>query len=152
MEQGTRANKTGVALEGYIRYILTSKGYTPIDKKRFKSGIILGQPIFTQHFPIGKSIYDTNLICDFILFHPTKHPKCLVIESKWQESKGSVDEKYPYIVENIKGQYPYETVVLLDGLGYKAGADKWLRSKKGGNLIEVFNMTEFQKWANSEKL
>jgi hypothetical protein len=32
----------------------------------------------------------------------TKFSDGLIIECKWQESAGSVDEKYPFVVLNIK--------------------------------------------------
>ena len=88
------------------------------------------------------------MYCDFHLFHPEKHPDGLIIESKWQQSVGSVDEKYPYLVLNIKTKYPAKTIIILDGRGYKPKAKIWLRSQIGNNLIAVFDMSEFQVWAN----
>jgi len=35
---------------------------------------------------------------------------------------------------------------------YKREAEQWMRSRVDNKLIHVFNMAEFQKWANSEKL
>ena len=35
--------------------------------------------------------------------------------------------------------------------GYKENALKWLRSQVGNNLKDVFNMSEFQIWANKGK-
>jgi len=111
------------------------------------------QPIYTRKFHIGKSIYETNQYCDFILYHPEKWPKNLVIESKWQQVGGSVDEKYPYLVLNIQLKYPCPTILLLDGGGYKSGAEKWIRASAGhGNLLQVFNMQEFQAWTNKGNL
>ena len=73
---------------------------------------------------------------------------CLVIESKWQQSTGSVDEKFPYLVLNIKSRTPFKTVVVLDGGGYKPNAAKWLRAQTDDKLIHVFDMAEFHKWVN----
>lgn len=41
--------------------------------------------------------------------------------------------------------------VYLGG-GYKKQAETWLRNQVGNNLLHVFNMGEFQKWANKGKI
>jgi hypothetical protein len=152
MKQGERANYTGSKLEIFIRHILDEKGYTFVDNKKFKAACCLDQQIYTCQFVAGKGIYETPVRCDFIVHHPIKHPECLIIESKWQESSGSVDEKYPYNVLNIQQKLGYPAIIVLDGGGYKPGAEKWLRSQVGGNLLHVFNMMEFQRWSNSDAL
>lgn len=152
MKQGEKANLTGKTLEGFIEHILQQKGYTRIEHKDFKAACCLEQPIYARQFPIGNGIYDTPIKCDFIAHHPIKYPDCLVIESKWQESSGSIDEKFPYLVLNIKERSPYPTVIVLDGGGCKPRAETWLRSQVGGNLLHVFNMMEFQRWSNNDAL
>lgn len=153
MEQGgTTANYNGNRLENFIEHTLNELGYRFIEKTKFTPAIYLEQPIYSKQVYIGRSIYDTNVYCDFILYHPKKHKKCLIIESKWQQSKGSVDEKYPYLILNIQHKYPNETILVIDGGGYKENALKWLRSQVGNNLKGVFNMSEFQIWANKGKI
>ena len=152
MKQGTRANWTGNSLEEIIQGSLERKGYKFIEKKKFEAARYLDQAVYTRKYQVAKSIYDTDLYCDFILYHPKKSPACLIIEAKWQESAGSVDEKFPFLVANIKEKYPSAAIIVLDGGGYKKGADKWLRAQIDGKLIHVFNLMEFQKWANSEDL
>ena len=92
---GTVANNTGQNLEAFIENALIRHGYQFVDKAKFKPSIYLEQPIYSKQVFICKSIYDTNVYCDFILYHPEKYPDCLIIESKWQQTGGSVDEKYP---------------------------------------------------------
>lgn len=152
MQSGTKAKYTGNQLEAFIYNRLKEKGYKEVDKKKFNAAKYLEQPIFTKQYNVGKSIYDTDLLSDFIIYHPKKHNICLCIESKWQASTGSVDEKFPYLVINIKEKFPCPAIVVLDGGGYKEGAEKWLRSQVDDKLLRVFNMTEFQKWANSDEL
>lgn len=148
----TNANQTGTQLEGFIRSVLLARGYKPVERNRFMPARYLEQPIFATQFQLGLSIYDTELFCDFILYHPEKWPDCLVIESKWQQVSGSVDEKFPFTVLNIKMKSQYKTVILLDGKGYKPGAETWLRQQVDGKLLYVFSMAEFQKWANRNNL
>jgi hypothetical protein len=149
VQGGTTANYTGTVLEKYAISRLEERGYTYILPDKFMPSRILKQPFYTRKFTIGKSIYGTKQICDFILYHPHKWPNNLVIECKWQQSGGSVDEKFPYLVLNITMKYETPTIILLDGNGYKKGAETWLRKEAGnGNLKHVFNMTEFSTWAN----
>ena len=107
---------------------LLERGYSLVDRNRFTASRILRQPIFSTQFHVGKSIYDVDQYCDFICYHPGRWPDGLVIESKWQHEAGSVDEKYPYLVLNIQDRYGYPTVLVLDGGGYKKGAEGWVRS------------------------
>ena len=144
------ANHNGNQLERFIEDRLIEKGYTFVQRERFRAACYLDQPFYSRQFFVGKSIYDTDSYCDFILFHPIKWPDSLIIESKWQQSVGSVDEKYVYTVTNIKERYPFKTILLLDGGGYKSKAEKWIRDQVDQQLIHVFNMAEFQKWANKE--
>jgi site-specific DNA-adenine methylase len=145
---GFTANYTGNRLQNFVEHTLVEKGYTFIDKKKFIPATYLEQPIYSKQFFLGQSIYGTNSYCDFILYHPEKYKDCLVVECKWQQSGGSVDEKYPYLIMNIQMKYPHKAILLLDGGGYKKTAKAWIKSQIGNNLINVFDMTEFQKWAN----
>jgi len=149
---GTRANYTGKILEKFVEDRLIERGYTFIDKKKFQPSTYLNQPIYSKQYFSGKTIYETNIYCDFVLFHPEKWKECLIIECKWQESGGSVDEKYPYLILNIQTRYPYKTILLIDGGGYKQGALDWIKSQIGNNLLNVMNMQQFNKWANKENL
>ena len=146
-----QANKTGNELEIFIHNRLEREGYCLVPHSRFTASKILKQPIYTRQFELGKTIYNTKWKCDFILYHPERHPNCLVIESKWQQSKGSVDEKYPYLVLNIKKGI-YDAIILIDGAGYKKEALKWLKEQVDGNLIGVFSMSEFTSWVNKKKI
>lgn len=150
--QGQQANHTGNELEVFIENRLIREGYQVVPRQRFLASMVLEQPIYSRQFTVAKSVYGTDFKADFILYHPEKWPKCLVIEAKWQEQAGSVDEKYPYLVVNIKTKSPYDTIIVLDGGGYKATALAWLKAQANSKLLAVFNMREFQTWANAHKL
>ena len=153
LQGGTRANRTGTTLERFILSHLVDQAYTFVPRDRFTPARIMGQPIFTRKFHVGASIYETPQYCDFIAYHPERWPKNLIIESKWQQSGGSVDEKYPYLVLNIQMKYNCPTILVLAGGGYKKGAEKWIRDQVGhGNLLAVFNMPEFARWVNNGNL
>lgn len=145
---GTQANFTGKNLEQFIETNIQTAGYEFVHKKKFEPAVYFEQPIYSKQVYIGKSIYGTSIYCDFILYHPEKHPDKLIIEAKWQQSGGSVDEKYPYLIINIQTKYPHKTLLVLDGGGYKQGAEEWIKSQVGNNLLNVQSMSEFQIWAN----
>ncbi|MDP2637026.1 MAG: hypothetical protein Q8P03_00205, partial [bacterium] len=63
---------------------------------------------------MGLTIYETVRKCDFFIVNRELFPDDLIIECKWQQSGGSVDEKYPFLLFNIlKTGIP--TIILLDG-------------------------------------
>jgi len=150
--QGTNANYTGKQLEEFIKNQLDSLGYRSVDKRQFSPALYLEQPIYAQQFYPGQSIYGTSLFCDFIVYHPEKWPMGLWIEAKWQQSGGSVDEKYPYLVANLKKYPDYRSIIVLDGGGYKPGAEAWLRDQTDDVLLHIFNMSQFQIWTNKGNL
>jgi len=149
---GKTANINGNELEVFIESILIRKGYQYVEKSRFKPAVFLEQPIYSSQVYAGQSIYDTKLYCDFYIYHPELWKEGLIIESKWQQVGGSVDEKYSFLVLNIKQKYPSKTIVLLDGGGYKKQAEEWLRQQTDDKLLKVMNMSEFQRWANKGNL
>lgn len=149
MEQGGKtANKTGKALEEFITHRLEESGYTFVDKKNWKTARYLDQPIYTRQLYLCQSIYGTPVYGDFVIFHPEKYPHCLILESKWQQVAGSVDEKLPFLVKNIKEKFPADAIVIIDGGGFKKGAIEWVKKEIGGRLLNVFSMVDFQKWVN----
>lgn len=145
---GSIANETGNILENFVAQTLDRKGYEFIEKNKFKVAMALNQKIYTRQLHLTQTIYDTKWNIDFVVHNPEKQPISLIIECKWQQVGGSVDEKYPYTVQNIKEQSPYPAIILLDGEGYKGGAKDWLKKQIDNKLLGVFSMGEFTKWVN----
>jgi hypothetical protein len=103
---------------------------------------------FAQQVAVGRSIYDTELRVDFVIYNLAAYPDGLVVESKWQDVSGSVDEKFPYLVENIRRRYPMPVIVIAHGGGSREGAVRWLRACCDGvRLVAVFGLEEFISWA-----
>lgn len=153
VQGGTQANYTGTILEQFVQQRLDERGYTYVAANKFTPARYLEQPIYTKRLHLGLNIYETDLYCDLILYHPQKWPNTLIIECKWQQVGGSVDEKFPFLVLNITMRYPAPTIVLLDGGGYRGGSETWLRKQAGnGNFTHVFSMAEFSKWVNQGKI
>ena len=149
------ANKLGKQLESLVQMMLEDHKYQFIEKNKFMvaSGI-LEQKLYTMQLKACDSIYSIGdfkhiVNADFILYNPILNEKYLIIECKSQTSGGSVDEKYPYLNENIK-LFPWKTIVVLDAPLAKLGAKLWLKQQIGINhkLLSVFtSFSEFREWA-----
>lgn len=126
--QGAQANRTGNVAEGVIGAILTSCNVK-----------------FIPQYLLGISIYGHPLKADFFL--PNDQ---IIIESKWQDVAGSADEKLPYLVMNIRERYPYPTVLVYGGQGWKAGAITWVKNQVDDKLIRVLSVEEFMKWSGKQ--
>ncbi|MCU0492428.1 MAG: hypothetical protein MUD01_12610 [Chloroflexaceae bacterium] len=152
-----RAEGTGSVAEATIRGMLIGRGYAELRPKDLLEApavqeSLFAKPrpsrIFVAQRPMGQGIYSTPIFADFWLSGPADFAHGLAIEVKWQQSGGSVDEKFPYLVENIRHCYPCDTVIVADGGGQRAGALAWLRRQVGGNLLGVFSLSEFLAWGN----
>ena len=146
------AKRAGDRLEEFTSDILDERRYKFVPPARFFPARSLEQPIYTRQFEVGKDIYGKKRRVDAILYHPRLHPKCLVIQCKWQATGGSVDEKYPFEVLSI-AQNEFDTIIILDGGGYSPGARQWLMNQSGKKrLLHVFNQGDFARFASQGRL
>ena len=157
MTQGGRAVISGNVLERTVEAILQTHGYIEIcrdlPKKRRRDWLVYSTDPpkrYAKQVYIGLGIYRTDIYVDFYIFDTARIPAGLIIECKWQQSGGSVDEKLPYLNLNIQKCYPSPAVVLIDGVGLKKGAINWLTQQVNDNpnLLAVHNLTSFMIWAN----
>lgn len=128
--QGGQANRTGGVAEEVVGAILRSYNVKYIRQQR-----------------IGEGVYKGKMLkVDFFL---PDHE--LIIESKWQASGGSVDEKFPYLCLNIKQFYPYPAIIVLGGGGWCAGSLEWLRDQVDDKrLLHVLSVEDFMKWCGKQ--
>ncbi len=146
---GKEANKSGIRLENWVETLIKDNHYHFVPANRYKASKELDQKIYSKQIVIGKTIYDTNRKCDFITYNPYTTKTEIVIECKWQDVGGSVDEKYPFLVLNIK-KIGINTIIILDGDGYKKKAKEWLKEQVNGCLLEVMSLTEFAKYVKKK--
>ena len=88
---------------------------------------------YRQQIFVGYSIYDDpphyrhRLRVDFVVSNLARFPHGLILESKYQNRRGSVDEKLPYIRDNVRaGSYPHPLIVITHGQGFRHGATSGL--------------------------
>jgi len=158
MTAGGRANQSGNVLEKTVAAVLDGHGYVALNQdlpKKQRLAWLLNTrespKRYAKQVYIGLGIYQTDIFVDFYLIDEQKYPKGLIIECKWQQSNGSVDEKLPYVNLNIKKCYPAPAIVVIDGGGMKPGAIAWLEKQvhSNPNLLAVYDLKSFMIWANN---
>lgn len=146
LSQGSKAQRSGKMFENLVCQELEKIGYTKVLNKKFEISKKEEKPIYsTQYNVLESNIYGNAMKCDIIIFHPSKHSDNLIIECKYQKTKGTVDEKIPYLIDNIKDKYPYGTILIIDGEGFREGMfTEYLPNKLGGNFLEFYSLENFK--------
>lgn len=151
---GCRANRNGKGLEGQIRQTLLHHGYVELDDDK-KRVLIVEDTLpmtdskkwFVSQASIEKNLYGSRFRSDFFIYNSEKYPAGMHIESKWQGSQGSVDEKYVFTALSLKA-ISVPSLLVLDGGGARQGAIKWLRSQATGKKgFRFMTFIEFMRWA-----
>jgi len=155
--RGMRAQKAGEVLENHIETTLRAYGYFQVCSsvpKKQRRDLILNSTLLPKRYAkqvfIGSGIYQTDIYVDFYIVGLPWMPSGLIIECKWQESGGSVDEKFPYLNLNIQYSYPVPAIVVIGGEGMRGGAIEWLREREtdNHNLLAVQSLERFIAWSN----
>ncbi len=143
----------GSQQKNLIERFLFERGYRKVKDKvtLLQSTFVINEASYARDVTIGTTIFGTTLKSSFFLVHPQKWRRGLVIQAKWQRVSGTVDEKYPYLVHNIYAS-EYDTILVIDGGGYREGAVEWLRYMQRDNLLQVFHMPDFHRWVNQGNL
>lgn len=149
MAKNNNANKTGGALEKFVSNALEAAGYRQVDDDMLGAYAVSERPCgyFAPQVHLGTGIYGTGIKTDFVVL-PRSAKEPFIIECKWQQADGSVDEKLPFLVANIRECYPHNAIIVIDGEGFRPGAVQWLRKQIGGRVAGVYSMQEFQSWVN----
>lgn len=136
--QGRLANTHGQFWRNDLAYRLTQHGYEEWDAP---PTLPFQQPFFVRDCAtLFTTIYGLPMAVDCFLWHPHRYPKGLVIATKYQETSGSVDEKFPFIVANLKA-LGIPTVLLLIGGGARPEAIQWCRTQQD-EFLRVFSTWE----------
>jgi len=102
---------------------------------------------FKKQVFVGRSVFHHRLRVDFKLLNLALYPNGLIVESRWQGSQGSIDDKFIALAVNILKCYPLPTVVVVGGKGAKVGAVNYLRERVDGQrLVAVYDMEDFLLW------
>ena len=157
MTQGGKAVTSGNVLESTVEGTLQGHGYFQVGDnipKKQRQDDLLSAGLLSRRYArqvyVGTGIYGTDLYVDFYIVGSQPFPAGLIVECKWQQTGGSVDEKLPYVNLNIQHCYPTPAIVVIDGGGMKSGAIAWLEAQVAvnPNLVGVYPLSSFIIWAN----
>jgi hypothetical protein len=158
IKQGTLANISGNALEQIVVSTLILKGFTLVNYGDYaKSPLSFAHELLIRNAPY-LTIYGHPGKTEFLVLSE-KYGLEMRIECKWQQSPGSVDEKFPYLYLNCVEAMPERQImIIVDGGGAKAGAIRWLKTTsqsrkyltdfEAAKQIQVVSLTEFVAWAH----
>jgi hypothetical protein len=155
--QGAFATTTGRTLETVITSTLTGKGFEVVRYRVYdQHPERYGTELLLTHVPY-LSVYGHPANTEFLV-RSERYARTIRIECKWQQSSGSVDEKFPYLYINCVEAMPEpEVIIVLDGDGARKGGVQWLRdaaeqrrylARDDPKKIQVMNLAEFITWAN----
>jgi len=157
MSQGGFANDAGGTLEGTVISTLGKKGFEVVPYSKWvKKPDKFGNELLLRNVPFT-TIYGHPGKTEFLI-KSAQHDMEIRIECKWQQSSGSVDEKFPYLYLNCIEAMPEKNIIIIvEGGGYKQGALQWLKDAVAqqkylghnqGKNIRVMSLPEFIAWAN----
>ncbi|MAG24658.1 4-diphosphocytidyl-2C-methyl-D-erythritol kinase [Candidatus Pacearchaeota archaeon] len=148
---GAEANRSGRLLERFVIETMRSHGFIiqPYSVDADNRDWISPNRVLTN-VPY-KSIYGfAGARSEFVIVAETLDRR-IRVECKYQESAGSIDEKFPYMHRNALIVPEREVIFLLGGVGAKPGAVEWLRreceTESGGKILSVHDMHSFPSWA-----
>jgi len=158
LTQGSTANQQGSILEKTIIPTFEARGFEVINYGKWKKKPNdYGTELLLKHVPYT-TIYGHPGYTEFLA---QSQRYCLNhrIECKWQQSSGSVDEKFPYLYLNCVEAMPEQNIIIIaGGGGMKKGTIPWLKrvvleqryfvDRVEGKNINIFSLEEFILWAN----
>lgn len=155
LRQGTLANITGNTLEQIVVQTLLPKGFKLMSYREYANSPLLQETEVVIRNAPYQTIYGHPGKTEFLVVSERFGLK-MRIECKWQQSPGSVDEKFPYLYLNCVEAMPEQHImIIVDGGGAKAGAVAWLKHTAGSRLynrtdktIQVLTLSEFVAWAH----
>jgi len=156
-KQGNLATSSGNTLERTVIATLESKGFeSEMYRKWAKHPERYGNELLLRNVPF-ETIYGHRGNTEFLL-RSERYALEIRIECKWQQSAGSVDEKFPYLYMNCVERMPEQRIIIIvDGGGAKLGAVTWLKEACVSHLyqdpnnpkeISVVSLSEFLVWSN----
>jgi hypothetical protein len=157
LSSGRTANRNGRTLENTVIHTFEDKGFQAISYSDWvRRPDKYGDDLLLKNAPYT-TIYGQPGKTEF-LARSRRYGLTIRIECKWQQTSGSVDEKFPYVYLNaIEAMPESHVMILVDGGGAKRSAVNWLKTAASQRLyqkpglakrIEVWTLSEFLAWAN----
>jgi hypothetical protein len=148
--QGQQAIQNGKALENDLaRKFAEQLGYEQARTVPTLPTILADRAYFVRECKgLVRNVVGGPMSLDFYLHHPTKHPDGFVIEAKYQERGGSIDEKLYFTVNSLL-RIKIPSLLLLLGHGYKQPIYRWcLQQHHPGTLWVVADWADLLRMVN----
>lgn len=151
MTQGYEANHSGQFLESMVHREFSSRGFLFRSFGDDADNLDLFAPkVVVRNVPY-RSLYGCQSRSEFVI---TAYSRKVRVECRWQESSGSVDEKFPYLLRNAVQCMPEsEVLILLGGGGARQEAVQWARKEATActsKKIWVLGVDDFPRWVRNE--
>lgn len=145
--QGCESNRSGKWLEKNISEEFKLRG---VPSFRF-SKKSTNNDLFFQRFLLKgvpyTSIYKSNSKSEFVYIDRDRHS--IRIECRHQDSRGSVDEKFPYLLDNARRAMPEKEIwLVVEGHGARAKARAWLKEEAAAvrhKTIRMLTLSQARK-------
>jgi len=142
-----KAGKMGKEFEKSVANMLDDIGFIEIDKKDV--GDSISMKWYCRQYKKFVGIYGKVLTIDLLLFDHDHFPNKLAVELKYQSVGGSVDEKFPFVIQNMRKlfrDHGIKGLLLLNGGGYNTNAVKWSKGQQDENLFVVEGRSDIYNW------
>ena len=147
MTDGLRANQNGLQLENEIQAIFDKDNISIFTHKEWEAGH-RPAPALIKNYPYT-GIYGSRCRAEFVFVQDTE---LIRIECRYQRVAASVDEKFPYLLETclFAPDHPKQTILILEGEGYREGVKQWIVSKtktyQGDRRFNLFSKEDLRQW------
>jgi hypothetical protein len=151
MTQGYESNHSGQFLESMVTREFSTRGFLFRTFDRDADNLDLFTPrVVVRNVPYT-SLYKCESRSEFVI---TDHSRKIRVECRWQETSGSVDEKFPYLLDNAEFCMPEsEILILLGGDGARKGAINYAKNraaKCSRKKIWVLTVNDFPRWVREQ--
>lgn len=147
MTQGREANHSGQFLENVMRTALSPRGFVFRAHGKDADNLdMFNARVVVTNTPY-RNLYGKTSRSEYVI---TDKSRKVRVECRWQEVSGSVDEKFPYLLENAIHHMPeLEVLILYGGGGAKKEAIQY--AKRRAQLctrkkIYVLSVDEMPRW------
>ena len=149
--QGQKACQTGAMLEKMVESMLVSAGFEFMNTADATSELYKDEATkkwYARQFKGLIGVYGVPVTVDFIVCSPTEFKKGLVIEVKYQQVAGSVDEKYPYIILNFKKwlNKGIKSALFMEGGGYRDCVLEWCKDNQSDDMMVIEGASDIMQW------
>ena len=142
-----KASNMGKAFEKDVVGMLNDVGFIEVTKQDVDNT----HPMkwYCRQYKKFVGIYGKLLTIDLLIFDQEHFPNKLSVELKYQSVGGSVDEKFPFVIQNMRKlfrDHGLKGLLLLNGGGYNTNAVKWSKGQQDENLFVVEGRSDIYNW------